>query len=87
MERFLAIVFLILFIWVAIPHIKRGEWFAPAMGPSEHWAYEYAAPGSKNLIATPPEGYGLFRFDFWNTPPTGGRAVTKEDLKPQAFWR
>jgi len=86
MERFLAIVFLLLFIWFAVPHVMRGEWFAPTAGPADHWAYEYAAPGTKQLLATPPEGYGVFRFDFWNTPPTKGRSVTREDIRLQKFW-
>lgn len=88
MDRFLAIVFLILFFWVAIPHIIRGEWFAPTLAPSaNHWAYQTLDQDSRNLIATPPEGVGLFRFDFWNNPPAGGRSVTKADVTPQTFWR
>ncbi|MBY0328607.1 hypothetical protein K2Q02_00720 [Patescibacteria group bacterium] len=85
--KVLAIVFLIFFIWFATPHIMRGEWFAPTAGPSDHWAYEYAAPGTKQLLATPPEGYGVFRFDFWNTPPTSGRSVVKNDFRLEKFWQ
>ncbi len=80
MEKVLAIVFLVLFVWVAIPHIRRGEWLAPAAAPYEHWAYEYTVPGSRELLATPPEGYGWYRFDFWNAPPLEGRPVRRGDF-------
>ena len=64
----------------------RGEWFAPTAGPANHWAYDYAAPGTKQLLATPPEGYGVFRFDVWNNPPTSGRTATKRDFRLEKFW-
>lgn len=81
MEKILAIVFLIVFLWVAIPHIRQGEWLAPAVVPYDHWALEYAAPGSRALLATPPLDYGWYRFDFWNTPPTAGRPVYVDDFR------
>lgn len=84
--KILAIVFLILFVWFAIPHIVRGEWFAPAAAPAGHWAYEYAAPGSREFLATPPEGYGMYRFDVWNNPPTDGRSITKRDFRLEPLW-
>jgi len=84
--KVLATIFLILFIWFAVPHIVRGEWFAPTAGPNNHWAYQYAAPGTRDLLATPPTDFGLFRFDFWNTPPTSGRPVTKDDIRLEKFW-
>lgn len=88
MSRFLAIVFLILFIWFAIPHLLRGEWFAPDLGPKNHWAYEIAHPDTQNLLAKTPDGFGLYRFDFWNKPEKNdGRQITENDLKLQKFWK
>lgn len=75
MERIIAIVGLIFFLWFAIPHLSRGEWIAPTAAPADHWAYAIAAPGSQELLATPPEGYGWFRFDIWNNPTTDGRPL------------
>lgn len=81
MEKILAIVFLLLFIWVAIPHVERGEWLAPAAAPYDHWAFDYSVPGSRELLATPPLDYGWYRFDFWNTPSTAGRPVLQNDFR------
>ncbi len=75
MEKIIAIAGLVVFFWYAIPHISRGEWIAPTAAPYEHWAFEYAAPSSRELLATPPEGYGWFRFDGWNNPPLEGRPL------------
>lgn len=80
MTQVLAIIFLVLFVWVAVPHIARGEWLAPTAMPYDHWAHAYAIPGSREMLATPPEGYGWFRFDFWNNPPATGRSVQKGDF-------
>jgi hypothetical protein len=81
MEKILAAIFLILFIWVAVPHVKRFEWLAPTAAPSGWWGFKYGPNGSEELLATPPQGYGWFRFDAWNTPPLEVRPVTRDDFR------
>jgi hypothetical protein len=72
MGRILAIVLLLIFIWVAIPHIAKGEWIAPtAVAPGSwvaqpNYASNYDTTQYAAASATPIEGYGWFHFDFWN---------------------
>jgi hypothetical protein len=76
MGKLLAIVFLIVFVWFAVPHLRRGEWLAPtAISPD--WQGLTPTYG----LASPPEGYGWFRFDFWNNPPYAGRPVSRDDFR------
>ncbi len=85
MTRFIGVLFLIVFIWFAIPHAKNGEWFAPTALPSEHWVYE-KYPEYRSELSSVDKGYGMFRFDFWNNPPTTGREITNKDLSLKKFW-
>jgi len=76
MGRILAAIFLILFIWVAVPHIRRGEWISPTAIAPGTWMEDAAIPEYRPLLATPPQGYGWYRFDAWNAPSPYGRPVT-----------
>ncbi|MEO5646071.1 MAG: hypothetical protein ABIQ91_01190 [Candidatus Paceibacterota bacterium] len=92
MGKILAIVFLILFIWVAIPHIAKGEWIAPTAIAPNSWlagnSYNnqlanasFGAPEVSKAAASPVQGYGWFHFDFWKHDPSApGRVVTKSDF-------
>ena len=90
MEKFLAIVILILFVWLAIPHIVRGEWIAPTAISPNSWVTSYTVGnglGDSNqanqlaeAASIPSQGLGWFHFDFWNNPPTEGRPATTNDL-------
>lgn len=81
MEKVLAIVFLIIFVLFAIPHLRRGEWIAPTAIAPYGWPLESTDPNLRPYLATPPEGYGWFRFDFWNIPPSPGRPVRRSDFR------
>ena len=83
MGKILAIVFLLLFILIAIPHIARGEWIAPAAIASDSWLINSPYDtGLATASASPVEGYGWFHFDFWkHDPATPGRVVTKSDFR------
>lgn len=85
MSRIIAALFLIVFIWFAIPHAKNGEWFAPTILPSSHWLYS-KYPEYKDNLSSVDQGYGMFRFDFWNNPPTSGRTITNDDLSLRKIW-
>jgi hypothetical protein len=81
MAKILAIIFLILFIWVAIPHIKRNEWLGPTAVKPGWWGLNYDTSGLGTASATLPDGYGWFRYDYWNNPPLEGRPVTRDDFR------
>ena len=81
MGKVLAIIFVIIFIWWAIPHFARGEWIAPTAIAPDSWVTEWDKTGYASALATPPQGYGWFHYDAWNNPPLEGRPVTKSDLK------
>ena len=84
MTKVLATIFLIIFIWWAFPHIQHGEWFAPTATAPYAWTNKYMNDENVNLLATPPEGYGMYHFDVWNTSgdtvATPGRSVTHDDF-------
>jgi hypothetical protein len=80
MEKVLAIVVLVVALLVAIPHIKAGEWLAPTAVDPNSWITSYDTTGYAAASATPPEGYGWFRFDFWNNRSLDGRPVQKGDF-------
>ncbi len=75
MDKILAIVVLVLFVWLAIPRILQGEWLAPTA----------SMPGSWNSVAeasaNPPGGFGWFHFDFWNTPTANGQPFADTDTR------
>lgn len=84
MGKVLAIVFLVVFIWWAYPFVSRGEWIAPTAVAPNTWMSNYLSQEDRTLLATPPEGYGWSRFDFWNSPPqTPPRPVVRSDFTLQ----
>jgi hypothetical protein len=80
MEKVLAIVVLLVFVWLAIPHLAQGQWIAPTAIAPNSWVVGYDTTGNAAALATPPQGYGWFHFDFWNTPTTAGQPVTRSDF-------
>lgn len=72
MEKVLAIVVLIMFVWLAIPRVTQGEWIAPtAIDPGSWVTHQtYTANYESNQLAqadsAPSQGFGWFHFDFWN---------------------
>jgi hypothetical protein len=82
MGKILAIVFILLFVWVAVPHLKQGEWIAPTAIAPNSWVVAYDDTGYAAASATPIQGYGWFHFDFWNHDVnTPGRAVSRGDFR------
>lgn len=89
MGKILAIVFLLLFIWVAIPHLKQGEWIAPTAVMPNSWITQpnYASDPRVTEVAaasaSPIQGFGWFHFDFWNYDHISqqGRVVSKGDFR------
>ena len=82
MERILAIVVLLTFVWLAIPRLIQGQWFAPTAIAPDSWVLN--SPYDTRLAeasATPPQGFGWFHFDFWNTPTTQGEVITTADTR------
>jgi len=82
MGKVLAIVFLIVFVWWAYPFVSHGVWIAPTAIMPDSWMSNYATQHGGTLLATPPEGYGWFRFDFWHRESqyTPGRPVVRSDF-------
>ena len=81
MGKIIATIAAILVIWVMYPHFVRGEWIAPTAIAPDSWMSEYVSSHGQDYLATPPQGYGWFRFDFWNNPSVTGRPVYKSDFK------
>jgi hypothetical protein len=88
MEKVLAIVVLIIFVWLAIPRLVQGQWIAPTALMPGSWAATDTYPGTTyqsadfaQALATPPQGFGWFHFDFWNGPSSGGEPATTQDLR------
>lgn len=66
MGKILAIIFLIVFAWVAIPKIAQAQWFAPTLQPSYWWGdpiYTYQQQ-------TAQRGYGWVNVNFWRGQPS-----------------
>ncbi len=77
--KVIAVIFVILFLWVGYPHFARGEWIAPtAISPGNWWL---AQTPQYRYLGKPTQGYGWFRFDFWNAPPVTGRPVYQSDFR------
>ena len=76
--KVIAVIGLILFVWWAYPLLARGEWFAPTPLPPGWWGLAQAPEYSQ--LATPDPGYGVYRYDIWNNPPTTGRPATNADF-------
>jgi hypothetical protein len=85
MGKVLAIVFLVVFVWWAYPFVSRGLWIAPTAVMPDSWMGDYARATGQDLLATPPQGYGWYRFDFWHeeSAQVPGRPVYKSDFRLQ----
>lgn len=78
MGKVIATAGVIIFVWVMYPHFMRGEWIAPTPVPPGTWL----AAQVPAEYSSPEQGYGWFRFDAWNNPPTPpGRPVYKSDFR------
>lgn len=67
MGKILAIIFLCVFAWYAIPVLAKGVWIAPTMYPSDWWGqdvYHYNPQVAQ-------DGYGWFNFDPREAPGSG----------------
>jgi hypothetical protein len=82
MDKFLAIVLLIIVILIAIPHIKAGEWFAPTAVMPNSWitTSQLDDDSLAQANAVPSTGSGMFHFDFWNHSPYDARPIQKSDF-------
>ncbi len=80
-EKILAGLLAVLIIWVMIPHVRKGEFVAPNPLPPNSWTLFFDHSAQAQAAATPDQGYGFRRFDFWNNPPLEGRPTTKEDFR------
>lgn len=80
-EKVLVILGVLLGVWVMYPHIRAGKFIAPTPIAAGTWMAEYFPEDTRTLLATPPQGYGWYHFDFWNNPPVDGRPVYKDDFK------
>lgn len=80
-QKILAGIIAILVIWVMWPHARKGEFLAPNPLPPNSWTLSYDSSVYAQAAATPPQGYGFRRFDFWNSPPLGGRPATTGDFR------
>lgn len=85
MSRIIAALFLIVFVWFAIPHAKNGEWFAPTILPPYHWIYNHN-PKYKTSLSPIEDGYAMYSFDFWNDKNISIRSVTNDDLVFKKIW-
>lgn len=65
MAKILAIIFLVVVAWFAIPQIAKAQWFAPTLYPSYWWGDQFLGYES----TTGARGYGWFDFDFWSNRP------------------
>ncbi len=81
MGKVLAIIGVILLVWVMYPHVRAGEFIAPTAIAPDTWMSDYVSSHGQDYLATPPQGYGWFRFDFWNNPSPYGRTVEKDDFR------
>lgn len=60
MGKILAIVFLVIFAWFAVPRLAQAQWFAPTLYPASWWGaplYDYSPRLGQ-------QGYGWFGFGF-----------------------
>lgn len=67
MGKILAIIFLAVFAWYALPIMARGIWVSPTLYPSSWWGepiYDYSTEVAKY-------GYGWFNFDPRNSDISG----------------
>ena len=71
----------VLIVWVMWPHARRGEFIAPNPIAPNTWMATYVDSDYHRALATPPEGYGMRRYDVWNEPPVSGRSLTRDDVR------
>ncbi len=69
MGKILAIIFLCVFGWYAIPLLVRGIWISPTMYP-DYWWGEHVYDYNPQVAS---DGYGWFNFDPRKDP---GRGMT-----------
>jgi hypothetical protein len=66
MGKILAIVFLVIGAWFAVPKIAQAQWFAPTLYPNYWWG--------QSVYNYPPQvaqrGYGWFNINFWGGQPS-----------------
>ena len=70
MGKIIAIIFLVVFFWYAIPLASQGIWISPTLYPDSWWGqdiYEYNPQVAK-------DGYGWFQVDP-RKHPTSGRTM------------
>ncbi|MBP6857760.1 MAG: hypothetical protein KBC11_01005 [Candidatus Pacebacteria bacterium] len=70
MGKIIAIIFLAVFAWYALPIMAKGIWVSPTMYPTDWWGddvYDY-----NPQVAT--DGYGWFNFDP-RKPADSGRTT------------
>lgn len=71
MGKILAIIFLCVFFWYAVPIVKQGLWIAPTAYPQDWW-------GGEDIYNYNPQvardGYGWFNFDP-RKPADSGRTT------------
>ncbi len=79
MGKILAIIFLVVFAWFAIPHIAKAQWISPTLYPSYWWG---ASPVYQYDPVTANRGYGWFSLNIF-----GGRpAVQAGYIAPQPMY-
>lgn len=84
--KILAALLAILILWIFIPHIIEGRFIAPNPIHPHSWSLQWDNSDYARAMATPPEGYGWRRFDFWNQPPIIGTPIQKDDFNPRKIW-
>ena len=66
MGKIIAIVFLVIFAWFAVPRLAQAQWFAPTLYPSYWWG----APAYNYQPAVHNRGWGWFNFSLWGGQPS-----------------
>ena len=60
MGKILAIIFLVVFAWFAIPQLAKGLWFAPTLYPDSWWG-EHIVEYEPQVAS---QGFGWSNFDI-----------------------
>jgi hypothetical protein len=81
MDKILAIVVLVLFVWIAIPRLIHGQWIAPTAVAPNSWEASYVRQSGLADASAPSTGFGWFHFDFWNHPSLQGQPASTNDLR------
>ena len=75
MGKVLAIIFLVVFAWYAVPILSRGIWIAPTAYDTESWWGDQPFTYDPQVAQA---GYGWFNFD--PRKPNGPGQTTREVL-------